>query len=176
MRRKLKHLIAGLCLLLAGCVTDGAKALNHQNRGAGEVLFGNPDPMVSAIGADVRDNAAAVEGEIGSPNQPLPYSHEASLAARRSQEAALAARKAWMDLLDWAIGAGAGLIGLGGVWAWVKKLELGKMLGAVIKGVEGLAPGAKLEAKTAISEATLDAGVADPMKAMVVKLTDPAAK
>lgn len=158
-------------LLLAGCVTDGGKALNHQNKGAGEILASHSDPFVAATGKDIYENSAALEGEIGQPKEAKPYSPENSAAARNAQAAQLAARAAWKEFFDWAVGAGAAAVGLGGAWAWFSKLKLGKVVSSIVKGVEGLPPDLAKTAKDAILGQSLKGGVSDALRTIVKQIT-----
>lgn len=156
-----------LALAFAGCgVTDGAKGANDQNIKAGEILFKNPDQFVSSMGADVKANAETVAVEIGYPENPEPYSPEASAAARKAAETTLAAREEGKAMLWQIIGAGASLVGLGGCVGWLrsaltaaKLLKYGKVVTSVVeklpdvkklvsgkaaeKGVSGLVDGVK---------------------------------
>ena len=158
--------------LLAGCgVTDGGKASNYQNIGAGEALEKYGDPDVAAIGADIRLNAEQVRKEIGDPKRPKPYSSENSAAARLSSQSALDARAAWWNLLDIGLGAAAGLAGLGAAWTWVKKVRIDKILTSVVKGIEDFTskqpPEIAVKAKDAILDRALEAKVSDPLKVVV---------
>lgn len=170
---KLRKLVAQyiVLILLAGCgVTDGSKGLVHQTSGAGAILERHADPEVAATGKDIRENMEAVGAEIGPPKHPLPYSREASAAFRNQQAAEIAARKAWSDLFDWAAGAAAGVFGLGGVWVWIKKLNLGKGLRSVVGVLDGLPPEIGVTVKNAMMKGTLKDGVGDVVGAVVKSL------
>lgn len=172
----MKRIAFALAVLLVGCgVTQGGRQENHQNIGAGGLLKTNPDPSVAAIGADVEANSTALEAEIGAPKNPLPYTRENSAAARNQQESELAARQAWKDLLDQALGAATAALGLGAIWGWLRSVKLGKVVESVVDGVESLVqahPEAAKLAKAAISKTSLEGGVADALKSLVVKHTD----
>ena len=151
-----------LALFIAGCgVTDGSKGLVDQTRGAGAILESHSDPTVATTGKDIRQNMEAVGSEIGPPKRPLPYSPEASAAFRNQQAAEVAARKAWADLFDWAAGSAAALLGLGGAWAWGKKLNLGKALRSVVSVIDGLPPDLAPKVKDAMMKGTLKDGIGD---------------
>ena len=157
-----------LALFIAGCgVTDGSKGLVHQTAGAGAILESHSDPTVAATGKDIRQNMEAVGSEIGPPKRPLPYSPEASAAFRNQQAAEVAARKAWADLFDWAADSAAALLGLGGAWAWIKKLNLGKALRSVVSVIDGLPPDLAPKVKNAMMKGTLKDGVGDVVGAVV---------
>ena len=165
---KLRNLV--VLILLSGCVTDGSKGLVHQTEGAGAKLSTHPDPEVAATGEDIQRNMEAVGSEIGAPKHPLAYSREASAAFRNQQEAEVAARAAWGDLADWAVGAGAALVGLGAVWAWIKKVNLGKGLRSVVGVLDSLPPEIGVTVKAAMMKGTLKDGVGDVIGAVVKSL------
>jgi hypothetical protein len=81
-----------LALGLGGCgyfgyvkPTEGDRQVNHQNMGAGAFIEATAEePEIKQAGADVRENALALEANlIGKPEQPTPYSPQASADTRK---------------------------------------------------------------------------------------------
>jgi hypothetical protein len=80
-----------LALGLGGCATGDKEAadLNRQNKHAGALIEQrSDDPVVKQAGKDVKENATVIEKIKGEPATDVPYSPEASGAAREAGEKA----------------------------------------------------------------------------------------
>lgn len=157
------------CLFAGGCGTlDSSKALNHQNAGAGRFIAANStQPEIAAAGQDVADNADAIAKDIGEPDAPTAYSRQESATLRNRQAAEIAARDARNALIDQALAAGSAFLGLSTVYAWFKRAKDSKILKTVVKGIEDLPQETFDQVKAALIPASLKAGVADPLHAIV---------
>ena len=122
--------IAVVLALLGGCVAEGDKRLNAQNRGAGEFIEKTAgEPAVKRAGADVRDNADVIAKGICEPETREPYSPKASADARK--------QAADEHTNPWWVGAGGLLCGLlATAFPILRAVKVGKLLQAVVAGVD----------------------------------------
>jgi hypothetical protein len=77
--------VLGCTMILYGCVSEGTKGCNDQNRQAGALIQKDPAaaPETIQAGCDVEANSVAMAKEIGQPKQSLPYTPQNSADLRK---------------------------------------------------------------------------------------------
>ena len=77
--------LVGVVMIAAGCVSEGTKGANQQNKQAGALVEQDPAaaPETRQAGNDIKQNSAAMEKELGLPKESLPYTPANSAKIRQ---------------------------------------------------------------------------------------------
>lgn len=135
-------------LVGATCHGEGDKQVLHQTREAGSFVRQHPGspPPVKQAGQDVEQNAVVLQGSVGTPAAPQPYSPAASAAARRQAEEEQAKPPEWLSWLGQALmpiapWAAPVLAGAWGLIEMLRRRRAAARLVAVYQGVEEIKAG-----------------------------------
>lgn len=158
-------IVAGATMGMFACYPEHVRDLNHQNREAGAFVAKEAEkPAVKQAGKDVAENSNEVLKTTGEPENPVPYTPEASAEARKRAEEERTEEPAFLGLVKGVSNAaGIGWLGTAAGLAWGVIGTLGRRkavqkLTAVYAGVE--------EAAAKVGEGKFAGAIKDTMKAV----------